>query len=195
VKRSAPLKRETGLKRSGFKRGPQHQRQGKTRSCVVCGAEFYAPPSHPKKFCSRGCYVKDMAERRKGDGNPNFKHGGRIGKKLPARFKSGQTACQHPECDGTARRLHEHHVVYQQHVVREGGDVADPRNALRLCERCHSRHHRRGAVLPLAALRKENIAYALELLDERTLDYFQRYYVVPDGLTLEELRLVIPKER
>lgn len=52
----------------------------------------------------------------------------------------------------------------------------DPRNGLTLCGGCHSAHHKRGRIVPIRALRPENLEYARELLGEAAEDYLRRYY-------------------
>lgn len=69
-----------------------------------------------------------------------------------------------------------HHVVYRQHVRREGGDEWDPRNALPLCDSCHSRHHRRSRVIALSVLPASALEFASELLGAYAFDYLRRYY-------------------
>lgn len=88
---------------------------------------------------------------------------------------------------GRRGRLLRHHVVYEQHVRREGGDPWDLRNALdvgRYCD-CHDAHHRSGPgrrPIPLAKVPEEAIAFAVDLLGEdRAVDYFRRYYACGEG--------------
>jgi len=83
--------------------------------------------------------------------------------------------CQAPDCIAPA--VNRHHVMYEQHVRREGGDRWDSRNAMDLCGACHTSHHRRGNVLPTRSLPTAAVAFAQELLGiERAADYFRRYY-------------------
>lgn len=79
--------------------------------------------------------------------------------------------------------LHIHHVVYEQHVRREGGDIYDPRNGMTLCFKHHFEHHnaynRRidRARLPAAA-----IEFAVELMGaDRAELYLSRYYSTTEG--------------
>lgn len=34
---------------------------GKTADCEVCGKEFHISPSHPRRFCSRECYLESLS--------------------------------------------------------------------------------------------------------------------------------------
>lgn len=80
------------------------------------------------------------------------------------------------ECLCGSPAVHAHHVVYEQHVRRRGGDVADERNLIGLCYDCHRRHHNRVAVLPLSVLPGEAVDFAHELMGDAATDYFRRYY-------------------
>lgn len=73
-----------------------------------------------------------------------------------------------------------HHVCYEQHVDREGGDISDPRNSLTLCVRCHDSHHGLGRI-DLSKLRDENYAFAAELFGaDAAYEYLRRRYVGVD---------------
>lgn len=88
------------------------------------------------------------------------------------------------------KKDHDHHVVYEQHVKKYGGDVNDHRNALGICtklrpgteydNRCHQRQHAGVRRLPTECLRDENIEFAFELMGMAAYDYFNRYYTGPD---------------
>lgn len=83
------------------------------------------------------------------------------------------TGCAN-NCGSPAAHLH--HVCYQQHVKRHGGDTSDERNFLPLCHGCHFNHHSRSKVLALSVLLDSNFDYADELLGLAAPDYLQRYY-------------------
>lgn len=69
-----------------------------------------------------------------------------------------------------------HHVTYEQHVDREGGDISDPRNGLTVCSRCHEGHHGLHRIA-LVALRDENYAFAVELFGrDAAYEYLRRRY-------------------
>ena len=151
------------------------------RLCANCGRPFrvqerFTRKSKRGRFCSRACA---NGPRSTTDGKRRKYVGSRSGQ---SRFRSGQDRCVHPDCNDPAHPAqHEHHVVYEQHVRSEGGDVFDPRNALRLCVSCHSSHHRRGRrVVPLAALRDENYEFAFELLGRAAEIYLRRRYAGED---------------
>lgn len=70
-----------------------------------------------------------------------------------------------------------HHVVYQQHVRRNGGSVRDSRNFMLLCHDCHRRHHNRVAPIPRSSLPAAAVEFAVELLGEDYADdYLARRY-------------------
>jgi 5-methylcytosine-specific restriction endonuclease McrA len=72
---------------------------------------------------------------------------------------------------------HAHHVVTQQHVRRAGGDVWDPRNAMRLCTPCHGAHHSRQRPIPYSAVPPDAWDFATELLGRDGAEaFFARYY-------------------
>lgn len=75
------------------------------------------------------------------------------------------------------RDFDSHHVLYEQHLRREGLPRWDPRNCLRLCRRHHELHHKAAQRIPRSALRAENVAYILESLGPgRGEGYLARYY-------------------
>lgn len=78
-----------------------------------------------------------------------------------------------------------HHVVQKQRCRREGAPLHSPDNALRLCakraDRCHERHSHHQELVPLGALRDENIAFAARWLDPGpAYEYLTRYYAGTD---------------
>lgn len=193
------------IKRSGMEKGEHykwivgHKKPSPliTLTCKFCGKVWEQKECDAaygkRKYCSVACRnaapkltdegrraVREKNRNRRGKDNPNYKNGSRVGyrdREGERRFLSGQSSCQHPSCDGVERSLHQHHVVYRQHVKREGGDIWDPRNAIALCVRCHMTHHRRSNPLPIAALRRENIEFAEELFGKDAAgEYLLRRY-------------------
>lgn len=71
-------------------------------------------------------------------------------------------------CGGTVGLIR-HHAVTKQAILREGGDIWDPRDCLIVCDSgrgpgsCHQDHHSRKAPIPLACLRDETFEFAREL--------------------------------
>lgn len=94
-----------------------------------------------------------------------------------------QRCCQ--MCGSTTRDWQAHHVVYEQHLVKEGLPQFSTPNALRLCRDCHGKHHKRQVVIPVSKLLACNIDYAFVALGPKAYDYLNRYYdhthVLPDG--------------
>lgn len=183
------------------------KRRGVVLTCRHCTGEFYVPPSRAAKnpmYCSRACEVADRPNReswekanatksermtgtRTGTSNPNYRHGARFGDNNRAgreRFKDTQLRCRVPMCGKSP--VDQHHVVYRQHIAREGGDEWHPDDALALCHGHHSSHHRGGqGKLDTRWLRDENLAFAVALLGPAAFDYFHRYYRVGDDPRLK----------
>jgi hypothetical protein len=174
------------------------------RTCKLesCGKSFkvWRWKTPMQAFCSRGCFNawqalpeqrKKAREKRKGRRNPRnaganngrYKHGKRVGgndRIEGERFRSQmKEVCEAPWCDGRGP-FDSHHVIYRQEVRRRGGDQGDPENSLTLCHGCHSSHHRRGRVIPLTALRDENIQWAFGLMGAAAYNYFKRSYAGDD---------------
>ena len=87
-----------------------------------------------------------------------------------------QRCCQVPGCEKSTAPWGAHHVVYEQEVRRRGRPPFDARNALRVCNRHHSRHHNGIERIPLAALSETNIEYAREVLGDYAIDYLASHY-------------------
>lgn len=85
------------------------------------------------------------------------------------------------------RAVHNHHVVYRQHLRQHGGDVLDGANFLPMCLSCHAAHHNASWRIPVSCLRDENLAYASELLGLAAFDYFVRRYADDGDPRLDEL--------
>lgn len=200
MKPGEPLKRKTELARQAMRR--VEPKNPVKRVCETCGGVFDAFPYEVRRgrarFCSRTCWngrtvsaeTRERQRRsspdRRGKKNPNHRHGAREGENLRAEkaaFVDPETRCC--MC-GRRDRLQQHHVVYRQHIRREGGWEYDPRDARSACDRCHMSHHRRGRVIPVSKLRPENIVFAVELFGrERARGYFERYYLMDRPERLE----------
>lgn len=93
---------------------------------------------------------------------------------------------------GKRKYVHDHHLVRESDVRREGGDVDDPRNLAPLCIDCHWGHHypgTRDTRLSYSLVPKEAREFAIELFggEARALDYWRRRYVdVPVEEILKE---------
>jgi hypothetical protein len=72
--------------------------------------------------------------------------------------------------------VHSHHVVYEQHVRKHGGDPNDTRNLMPLCLGCHGAHHARMRVIDTERLPAGAVAFAEELLGDYAADYLAQYY-------------------
>lgn len=85
-----------------------------------------------------------------------------------------QRCCQ--MCGKGGSDWHPHHVVYAQHLKLHGHPIYDTRNAMRLCIRCHQRHHNRSAVIPLTKLLDCHYQYAFEKLGLAARYYLEQRY-------------------
>lgn len=83
------------------------------------------------------------------------------------------------QCGKPAAQLH--HVIYQQHVKRYGGDLGDERNLIPTCVRCHERHHNMTEPFPLSLLPDAFYAFAAELMGPAAYLYLTRRYEGSDG--------------
>lgn len=69
-----------------------------------------------------------------------------------------------------------HHVIEQQEITRRGGDIYDPRNALRLALRAHERHTLAVRRVRASELKDCNIDFAFELMGRGAYPYLMRMY-------------------
>jgi hypothetical protein len=148
------------------------QRKVRTASCAICGEAFERPPRTLRKTCSAACKRELLRQSKLGRNNPSWtgrQHAG--DKRWVAALADCCALC------GSSRRLQRHHVIYEQHVRRRGGDCFHPDDCLTLCFNCHVAHHRgRGGRIRVSQLRPENIEFACALLGAYARDYFVRYY-------------------
>lgn len=145
------------------------------RTCSVCGTKFQtAPRSGPRKTCGAACRNEAIRRAKLGGKNPNY-HGAH---RNPT---DAWRAARKPMCEvrgcRSRRSLRQHHVVYEQHVRKRGGNPWDPRDSFTACFDHHNRHHHNAdARIHVRDLTDENLRFARELLGEAAVDYFIRYY-------------------
>lgn len=190
-------------------------RTGETRFCLVCGSAFYAGPAEvrrgakfcsnvcnglgtrkqrvcticgqsfenkgPRKTCSRACWIEAGGRAKRGSRNPGANGETESRERW---FSSAENECR--KCGTREGRRHLHHVVYEQHVRKAGGDVYAPENGLTLCFGCHmGQHHSADGRVSVSTLRSENLTFAFSLLGAAAFDYFIRYYDVDARHLLE----------
>lgn len=131
------------------------------------------PPKRKKALKRTG-----LSRKRK---QPKLKTVAQIEKENKRLFREAaraQKLCQGPDCPNRRADWQAHHVVYEQHLREHGHPIYDARNAMRLCELCHTRHHRRvsGHVISTKLLPAAAIAYAFDLLGPVAASYLRRYY-------------------
>ena len=74
-----------------------------------------------------------------------------------------------------------HHIIYQQHVRRAGGDLYDPRNLVVVSDVEHERHHNRSRPFALSQLPDSAFEFAAELLGpDAAFNYLRRRYAGDD---------------
>ncbi len=145
------------------------RRDQRYHRCQACGNVFLWNGKGRGVFCSRPCKDADSGNR---------VHVVEVVEVVQIRghrrvdFLDPSEACR--ACGRPAQ--HVHHVVLRQHIERLKGDRWHPDDALALCTACHAQAHglRR---LPVAVLRPENLAFAVDLLGAYAVDYLRRYYV------------------
>lgn len=126
----------------------------------------------PATCGAKTCVNEAKARAKRATKNPAYKHGETAAKKV---FQSTrEKACR--KCGGGGN-MHVHHVVYEQHVRRAGGDPWAVDNGLTLCFSCHmAHHHSMDGRLPSSIFRPENVAFMKTLLGDGATDYVARYY-------------------
>jgi 5-methylcytosine-specific restriction endonuclease McrA len=83
---------------------------------------------------------------------------------------------------GAAGAFDAHHVVSKQRIKRLSPPTTlqqllyDPRNALRLCERCHSRYTNRVMKINTKLLKDQNICFIWEVLGPAGRNLLERDY-------------------
>lgn len=81
-------------------------------------------------------------------------------------------------CDRFSLRLQRHHVVYEQHVRADHGNVWALENSMLLHEHCHAKHHNAVRRIPLESVPDAALQFAIDLMmgEDRAILYFARYY-------------------
>lgn len=80
-------------------------------------------------------------------------------------------------CSRPSWHLQRHHVVYEQHVRKEGGDVWAMANSMLLHPDCHAQHHAAVKRIPVAKIPREAMDFAIGLMGrDRAALYLTRYY-------------------
>lgn len=141
------------------------------KKCSVC-SKPYRPYTTLSKYCSADCRVENMklkrpqnlrwkpeqVEKRKGKGNPAYKHGLRVTGKVTDEI--GQKAYMKVRDKIKADMLEEHgymfcerckinqsyqwemhHIVYRSEAPQHE-HLHNPRNLINLCVKCHNHYHK-----------------------------------------------------
>jgi 5-methylcytosine-specific restriction endonuclease McrA len=166
--------------KQGGRKTPEEQeerwRRGRapvTLTCSQCAEEFVYHPvgGYRPKTCSERCRRRALREANRGKGTRG--HGGTKEWRAAKRARCAKCGRGNREGGGP---LHLHHVVYEQHAIREGGERFDVRNAMTLCNSCHRRHHLRTEPVHVVLVPDAAIAFAAEIMGGGAYNYFQRYY-------------------
>lgn len=96
------------------------------------------------------------------------------GFKAEARFQRVCAVC------GGSGFFQSHHVVTKQ-VLRDrygifGTLAYNTMNSLRVCEKCHGRHHSRFKKIKTTDLKSDNIQYAFFVMGSYAAQWLRRYY-------------------
>lgn len=119
------------------------------KRCAHCGGPMRK--NARVKHCSMACrkasgqydhHARALAASRRGDGNPNFRHGERRNARDWSLKAKGERQCRN--CPAEA--VHLHHIVPRSRWP--GTERDDLRNGMPLCARCHSRWHRKSPGAP-----------------------------------------------
>lgn len=154
--------------------------------CPQCGSQFRWNGRGKGIFCSLPC------SRAAGGA-----HGFSVEVVIPRVVNGHHTRRQFADPSSNCRRcgnwaVHQHHVVYRQHIERVGGDRWHPDDALSLCRDCHTAAHMHN--LPLGVLRDENFSFARDLFGAgKAYEYLRRRYVGEDP-RLDQLEREYPVE-
>ena len=84
---------------------------------------------------------------------------------------------------GRGGAFHAHHVVSKAELKHRRAPLNDPRNALRLCVRCHMQHEWAGpgkVDVALSQLTDDNFCFAFEVMGAAAMVYLERFYVGAD---------------
>ena len=154
------------------------------RRCAICGREFATETR--RRTCSDECKREAIRRAKLGPANAAYRNGiSRDRDRWASAKENGCRVC------GSRDRLLLHHVVYEQHVRRLGGDAHDPDNSFTVCFTCHMKHHDASDFrISICDLRGENWGFVRALLGEAWVHYFDRYYdtgVYPPWIEEDEL--------
>lgn len=96
-----------------------------------------------------------------------------------------------PDQQRILKQFEAHHVVYKAFCERLRLPLYHTTNALRLCVRCHDRHHSRQEPVPVIKLTDENIAFVVFAYGPAAPGWLERYYdfTVPDPRVEHQLEL------
>lgn len=127
--------------------------------CIKCECKYYKRPTHPDKRLCKLCSYKKMSEDRKGNKNPGYRNGLRIGSmkkysegqskhlKACAKYrkkfieKYGYIFCE--VCllnESSVPRTEVHHIYYAS-LWPKHKHLHDFRNLIMLCIQCHNNFH------------------------------------------------------
>jgi 5-methylcytosine-specific restriction endonuclease McrA len=146
-------------------------------TCAVCGIDFIEAAfwGDTRKVCSKACQAELYRRDRKGSGNPNYRHGKRVGihlRKWNVQVK-GETSCRN--CGVSSEALHLHHIIPRS---KWKAGKADLRNGMALCRKCHSDWHHRKIEIYRDVFSEEEWAFvcSADLIDRDTAAWLDRHY-------------------
>lgn len=156
-------------------------RRGETLTCARegCEATFYAKPTQigRRRFCSPECSRLVQKVERRGKGNPNYRHGRRVGERELSKVWNlalkGEDACRW--CS-SKKDVQLHHAIPRSVGTRESR--VNLLNGLPLCAACHQGWHRRWLVITRDVFKPEEWAYlcSVRLTGRETLAWLEDRY-------------------
>jgi hypothetical protein len=162
-------------------------RKGEMRTCP-CGTQFYVTTKkRPNaQWCSRACrktyggyevLAVALSAKRKGDGNPAFKHGKRAGVNIPGwkLSRKGDDCCRNCGAHKTSKCVELHHAIPRSKCRATRADL---RNGLPLCIDCHRGWHRKKVVIYRDLFTAEEWAFisSAKLTGENIEPWLERHY-------------------
>lgn len=187
--KQTPLKRKTPL--VAKRRKPAVGSLERVCAADGCDVTFRTFPSVNRRFCSPRCAYDSrapqspeqrettrrlmVAKDRRGERNPNFRHGRRTGENLrgwnPA--AKGETCCR--VCGDTGA-LDLHHAVPRS--ICPPAAKRDLRNGIVLCDSCHTKWHRVTLIVEREFFTADEWAYisTLELTGRDIAGWLDKHY-------------------
>lgn len=193
-------------------------KSGRTKVCAAegCENEFYVYPSREigvqaKKFCSRSCWavsrpspspetrelLRKTNSDRKGEKNPNFRHGRRTGQHERDLLNVFNLKAKGEECCrncGSGDNLQLHHAIPRSVGTKESR--LNLLNGIPLCASCHQSWHRGWLVICRSVFKEDEWEYlsSVQMTGRVTEAWLDKHYPVKPYIpTCKRGHLLIPE--